>query len=481
MKKNKILVTGSSGYVGGRLINYLANQQYLVRCTARRPHYIEGRFPSSVDVVKCDATSLSDLMEALKQIDVAFYMIHSLGTSDDKFEKLEELCAQNFAKAAQKNGVKKIVYLGGIIAKNQESNLSSHMRSRLHVGDILRQSGIPVITLRASIIIGSGSLSFEICRSLCERLPVMIVPKWVTIEAQPIAIDDVIKYLYKSIELNLDKSMIFDIGCPQKTSYLGLMETYIRLTNKKRFILRFPFLSLRLSSYWLALITPVYSRIGRKLIESLRNPTIVERKDDTNIFGINPMTLQDAINIALVDKEETHWASSLSSTYSYSNSTLDYSTKEKIFDTYSLKINAPDEKVFSVIQRIGGNQGWYFANTLWKIRAFIDSLIGGPGFRRKRRDEIFLKPGDIVDWWRVEKIENKKNIHLRAEMKLPGRAWLYFEIKKINDTQINLEQTAIFLPFGILGYMYWYILYPIHWIIFQGMCRHIKKRSEKNV
>ncbi len=480
MKKPFILVTGASGYVGGRLVHQLHKQGYRIRCTARRVPYIRDRFPKEVDIVKADAMHLEEMENALEGIDIAFYLIHSLGTSEKEFEELEELCASNFARAAKKHALKRIIYLGGIIAPNRQTPLSSHMRSRKQVGDILRVSGIQVIAFRASIIIGAGSISFELCRSLCERLPLMIVPKWVSIEAQPIAIDDVLMYLQKSISVGVEGSKIYDIGCREKSSYLGLMEAYIRYRKLRRFIIKIPLLSLRTSSFWVGLITPIYSRIGRKLIESLKNPTIVERPDDTGIFQLTPLSLENAIKKAILDEDEairnTHWTDALSSTYHHSTIHVP-KFGNRIIDTYTMKIAASQEDIFNVIQRIGGKQGWYFANSLWRLRGTLDVLFGGTGLKRQRKHDVLLEVGDIVDWWRVEKIAAPNSLQLRAEMKLPGRAWLHFEIEHLGAT-CRVYQTALFDPIGIAGLLYWYLLYPIHWIVFQGMLRHIKKIAQ---
>ena len=476
----KILITGASGYIGGRLLHHLDDERYQITCMARNPLLLANRFSHKIKIVKGDTLDIKSLEKALHNVDVAFYLVHSMG-SKGNFEEEERASARNFITACEKNNVKKIVYLGGIIPN--DNNLSPHLQSRLDVGDILRTSKIPVMTLRASIIIGSGSLSFELIRSLAEHLPFMITPKWVLINAQPISVHDVLRYLEASINIKLAEHKIFEIGGKDIVSYLDLIKMYCEYRNLKRIMIPVPFLSPYLSSLWLGLITPLYAKIGRKLIESVRHATVVSNQTKTDsFFNINTMGIKDAIHSAMENEEKefalTHWADSYSSSHR-----IDHSWEKKRFGNRlvylrEIDINASLDSVFLIIKSIGGKNGWYYATFLWKIRGYLDLLVKGVGHKRGRRDQTNLRVGDILDWWRVEQIEKNKRIRLLAEMKLPGRGWLEFELKEENNT-VNLYVSSIFDPIGLFGRLYWYALYPLHFIVFSGMMNQIKKRAER--
>jgi uncharacterized protein YbjT (DUF2867 family) len=392
--------------------------------------------------------------------------------SHQSFQHMDRQGAELFAASAKKMGVKKIIYLGGL---GSGKKLSDHLKSRQEVGEILRRSGVPTLELRSSIIIGSGSLSFELIRALVERLPAMTTPKWVRTKTQPIAVEDIISYLLEALELPLHESRIYEVGGPDRVSYSDLLKEYARQRGLRRLIIPVPILSPGLSSLWLGLVTPIYSRVGRKLISSVQNETIVRDDSALRDFTIRPMSIVEAISRALKNEDqefaETRWADSVSSAMSPAAFAQAASGTRKI-DTQVVTIPCAAAKVFAVIQQIGGDKGWYFADWLWKIRGYLDLLVGGVGMRRGRPHPKLLSPGDTLDFWRVEKVEMNRLIRLRAEMKLPGRAWLQFEVNGDSSTS-ELRQTAIFDPKGLAGRLYWYALLPIHKIIFRKMLQAI--------
>jgi uncharacterized protein YbjT (DUF2867 family) len=399
---------------------------------------------------------------------MAYYFVHSLGTKQD-FERDDRQAAANFTSAARTAGVQRIIYLGGL--GNPEHALSPHLRSRQETGQVLRSSGIQVIELRASIIIGSGSLSFEMIRALTERLPVMICPRWVSTPAQPIAIEDVLDYLLAALGLPEGDSRVFEIGGPDQVSYGDIMREYARQRGLRRLMISVPLLTPYLSSLWLGLVTPVYARVGRKLVESMRNPTVVCDPSARDVFPLRPRPLREAIERAMANEDSemaaTRWSDALSSGGPMKNwGGVRFGTR--IVDSRTAEIEVPPDIAFVPIQQIGGASGWYYGNILWKLRGWLDLLVGGVGLRRGRRDPVDLQVGDAVDFWRVESVEPGRRLRLAAEMRLPGRAWLEFEV---TATAIGscIRQTAIFDPVGLAGLAYWYALYPVHRLIFAGM------------
>lgn len=476
LKTRKILITGATGYVGSRLLSLLQDKNYDIRCMARKPEYLKSKVSDKIEVVRGDVLEQDSLDNALSDIDTAFYFIHSMGATSS-FEEKDREGAKNFAAAAEKAGIRRIIYLGGL--GSSDKKLSPHLRSRHETGDILRRGKVQVIELRASVVIGAGSLSFEIIRALVEKLPVMTTPKWVYVDTQPIAVSDLLLYLEASIELDIKGNKIFEVGCKDVVTYGDLMQEYARQRGLKRYILPVPVLSPWLSSLWLGLITPVYARVGRKLIDSLKNPTIITDSSSGEYFDINPSTVTDAIRKALEEEErqfhENRWSDSLSSGNTL-NTWGGVKFGTRIIDARSIEVNTTVENAFKPIKRIGGKTGWYYANWLWKLRAYMDLMAGGVGLRRARRDLDNIAIGDVIDWWRVEDYKKNKLLRLYAEMKLPGRAWLQFEVKRINGG-VKITQTAIFDPIGLQGLIYWYALYPLHAIIFTGMLNEIGNRS----
>ncbi|MGE3314311.1 MAG: DUF2867 domain-containing protein [Planctomycetaceae bacterium] len=468
----RVLVTGGSGYVGGRLIPLLEQSGRQVRCVARRPEFLRSRVSPSTEVVTGDLLQPDSLADAMEGIESAYYLVHSMGTGVD-FEEDDRVAARNFAIAARQAGLKRLVYLGGL---GEEGNsLSKHLRSRHEVGQILRESGAQVIEFRASIVIGSGSLSFELIRALVQKLPVMICPKWVSTPSQPIAIEDLLSYLLAALDLPEGPSEIIEIGGPDQVSYREIMQEYAQQRGLRRRMIPVPFLSPWLSSLWLGLVTPVYARIGRTLVDSLRNPTVVTNSRALDLFAIRPRGVREAIARALINEDQelaaTRWSDALSSSGRPKPwGGVRFGTR--LVDSRTLDSPAPPEQAFLPIQQIGGRNGWYSCEWLWRLRGWMDLMAGGVGLRRGRRDPVDLKVGDTVDWWRVEVLEAPRRLRLFAEMKLPGRAWLEFEVEPSAGGS-RVRQTAEFDPVGLPGLAYWYLIYPLHQFVFEGMLREI--------
>jgi uncharacterized protein YbjT (DUF2867 family) len=476
-RKPRVLLTGATGYVGGRLLRALEAARYPVRCLARRPDYLQQRVDPDTEVVGGDCLDPSTLEPALEGIEAAYYMVHSMGSSGD-FEDLDRTAAANFGAAAKRAGVSRIIYLGGL--GQTEQDLSPHLRSRQETGETLRECGVGVVELRASIVLGSGSLSFELIRALVERLPVMVCPRWVQVKAQPIAIEDVVAYLGAALDLPGDDSRIFEIGGADQVSYAEIMREYARQRGLRRFMIPVPVLTPKLSSLWLGLTTPVYARVGRKLIEGVRNPTVVTNDDALRAFDIRPMNLRQAISRAIRNEDRkyalTRWSDAISSggnPKSWGGAKFG----SRLVDSRIEKTTVSPSRAFAPIRRLGGERGWYYANWLWRLRGFIDLLVGGVGMRRGRRDPEELKVGDALDFWRVEAYEPDRRLRLTAEMKLPGRAWLEFEVQP-NDGGSEIRQTAVFDPVGLFGLVYWYGIWPLHSRIFAGMVKAVARQAE---
>ena len=471
-----LLLTGASGYVGGRLLSRLLASGHKVRCLVRGPRSIPASVSPNCEVVVGDAMDAGSLEPALSGVTQAFYLLHSMAVGGD-FEERDRVCAQNFAEAAARAGVRRIIYLGGLF--NDDEALSSHFRSRMEVGELLRSTGIPVIEFRASVIIGSGSLSFELMRSLVEKLPAMIAPRWVQMPAQPIGIEDVLEYLTQALELTATDSRVYEIGGPDVVTYRDMMLEYARQRGLRRWIFPVPVLTPRLSSLWLGLVTPIYARVGRMLIESIRNASVVRGADALRDFSIRPRPFRETVALAMRNEDrefaETRWVDSLgSSAYSEEPKQLRY--RNRLVDSRSAAVASSPSQAFRPIREIGGRRGWYGLNWLWSIRAALDLALGGVGKRRNRARPDTLAVGDFLDWWRVERFEPDRLLLLYAEMKLPGRAWLQFEVEK-QDAGCVIRQTAIFDPLGVAGLAYWYLVYPLHQIVFRRMLAGIRRQA----
>jgi len=473
-----VCLSGCTGYIGGRLLPLLQRRGVRLRCLTRRPSGLEGRVAPPTEVVQADVLDLPALTAALESVETAYYLVHSMGAGGD-FEEEDRRGASHFAAAARENGVRRIIYLGGL--GDPAEPLSPHLRSRHEVGEILRSSRAQVLEFRASIIIGSGSLSFELIRALVERLPVMLCPKWVSTRAQPIAVEDVLEYLLAALDLPEGESRVFEIGGPDQVSYGDIMREYARQRGLRRRMISVPVLTPYLSSLWLGLVTPVYARVGRKLIEGVRNPTLVRDPSALETFSFRPRSLGEAIRRALANEDrrfaETRW----SDAFSAGGNPRHWGGKRfgsRIVDSRVVDVEAPADAAFAAVERIGGQTGWYYGNWLWRVRGFVDLLAGGVGLRRGRRDPISLRVGDALDFWRVEALEPGRRLRLAAEMRLPGRAWLEFEVSR-REGKSQIRQTAVFEPVGLFGLLYWYALYPLHQLVFAGMLKGVADAARR--
>jgi uncharacterized protein YbjT (DUF2867 family) len=476
-KTENILVTGATGYIGGRLVALFEQQEIPVRCMARNPETLSDQVRPGTNVVPGDVYDIDSLRKALEGIETAYYLVHALGNTEN-FARAERDGARNFGQAAREAGVRRIVYLGGLCDPDEAH--SEHMLSRLEVGDILRSSGVQVVEFRASIIIGSGSLSFELLRSLVRRLPMMIVPRWVKMDAQPIAVNDVLTYLSAARDLQVDDNPIYQIGGAEQMSYGELLQTYARMRGLRRLLIEVPVLTPRLSSHWLNLVTPLYARVGKRLIESITTPSVVKDMRARRDFFIAPMTVREALELAIRNEDQeyalTHWAGAVSA-FGPQKSWGGTRFRSRIVDSRERVVPVPPEIAFRPIQAIGGKTGWYYGNFLWKLRGVLDRLVGGVGMARGRRHREDLRVGDVIDCWRVERLEPGRLLLLHAEMKLPGRAWLQFEVADHEEGSL-VCQTALYDPVGLAGLLYWYSLYPAHGFIFEGMLRNIGRAAE---
>ncbi len=473
----RVLVSGATGYIGGRLVPALLEANYCVRVLARDRRRLQGRpWIDRVEVVEGDVLRPETLPPAMQGVTAAYYLVHSM-TANADFAQRDLQAAQNFAQAARQAGVQRIIYLGGL--GDPQANLSKHLRSRQQTGEVLRQSGVPLTEFRAAIVVGSGSISFEMIRYLTERVPVMICPRWVYQRVQPIAIGDVIAYLIAALETPESANRIIEIGGAEVLTYGEMMLGYAQARGLKRWLLPVPFLTPRLSSYWVHLVTPIPASLARPLIDGLRNEVIVRNSLARQLFpNIQPLDYRQALALALSELDASHIETSWSDALSTSQGDVvpvSLTTQEgMILERRQAVVDAAPAQTFRTFARLGGETGWLYLNFLWQIRGAVDRLIGGVGLRRGRRDPQSVRVGDAIDFWRVEAVEEGRRLLLRAEMKLPGKAWLQFEALPYGEGQTRLVQTAFFAPKGLSGLAYWYLLYPIHSLIFSGLIRKLK-------
>jgi uncharacterized protein YbjT (DUF2867 family) len=478
-------VTGATGYVGARLIPLLLKSGYRIRAAARSLDKLRGRPWSSepdVELVTLDAMDRESCVEALRGCRAAYYLIHSMNPEQKDFAEADRTAAANMAFAAEKSGLQRIIYLGGLGEK--EDQLSEHLRSRSEVANILRSGKVPVTVLRAAMIIGSGSASFESLRYLVDRLPIMLTPRWVSTPSQPIAIRDVLYYLVGCLEHCELAGEVLDIGGPDIVTYRQLMELYAEEAGlPKRLIIPVPVFTPKLSSYWIHLVTPVPAYIAQPLADGLRNPAFCKDDRIKSILPRQLLSCREAIQLALQQLKkqqmESHWTDAgVASLAEWAHSHDAAWAGGTIYeDRRSLIIDATPEQVWETIVTIGGQTGWYYANWLWRLRGSIDRLIGGVGLRRGRRHPSDLQPGDALDFWRVALVKPVQQLLLKAEMKLPGEAYLGFQVRPVNTSQTEIEQVARFVPSGLFGIMYWKLLLPLHNMIFGGMIRAISAKS----
>jgi uncharacterized protein YbjT (DUF2867 family) len=469
-----IMLTGASGYVGGRLLHRLEGSGRPLRCLTRRPALLRDRVAAHTDIVEGDVLDRASLDIALEGVHTACYLVHSMGGGGD-FEELDRRAALNFAQAARAAGVAQIVYLGGL---GHDEDLSPHLASRHEVGRLLRGGGVPTVELRASIVIGSGSASFETVRALVENLPVIVVPRWVETLAQPIAIEDVIDYLLAAIELKRPVDAVYEIGGADQVTYADVMREYARQRGLRRRVVRTPLITPRASRLLLGLLTPVYGRVAAAMVDSLRNETIVTSTAADAAFTVGRRSLSAAIERALVNEDrefaETHWSDALPAPRPLRWGGLPFG--RRLVASRVVRVERKPEEAFAPIQHIGGSTGWYAANWFWRLRGLLDTLRGGVGLRHGRRHPHELRVGDTVDFWRVERLESGRVLRLAAEMKIPGRLWLQFEVEPKGQCSV-VRQTTVFDPAGYVGLAYWYLLYPIHHRVFKRMLCGIQRAT----
>lgn len=476
-----VLVTGATGYIGGRLVTHLLEVGYRVRVFARQADRLRD-YPwiSKVEVIEGDANDVAALDKALKSVDIAYYMLHALNLTDD-FEKEEKVLAEKFAKSALKNKLKRIVYLGGIITKGQE--LSPHLASRALTGEILRASGVPTIELRAGVVIGSGSASFEMLRYLTERLPIMTTPKWVLNQIQPIAIRDVLRYLVGAAAIDKKINGAFDVAGPDLFTYAEMMQQYAEAAGlRRRIIIPIPVLTPKLSSGWVGLVTPVPFQLARRLVDSLKNDVIADNGPIRELIadpksGLTPF--KTAVKLALTrlktSNVQTRWTDA-SVPFAPSDplpTDPDWAGGSLYTDIRTVESTQSAEQVFARIEAIGGDHGYSTATWAWQLRGLMDRLVGGVGLRRGRRDPDHLVVGEALDFWRVEQLERPNLLRLRAEMKMPGRAWLEWSvIPNEQSTGCKVVQRAIYVPRGLWGHLYWWAVWPMHGLVFPSMAKN---------
>lgn len=477
-----VLVTGVTGYVGGRLVPRLLEAGYRVRVLVRgEPQRLSSRsWYEQVDIVVGDVLQPEGLVAAMADVAVAYYLIHSM-RDNTEFSQRDIQAAQNFAQAAKAAGVKRIIYLGGL--GDPQDELSEHLQSRQETGTALRQAGVPVTEFRAGMIVGSGSLSFEMVRHLTERLPVMICPRWVFVRSHPIAIRDVLSYLVAAIETPESSGQIIEIGGADTLTYAEMMQGYARIRGLRRIIIPVPVLTPRLSSYWAHWVTPIPASIARPLIKGLRYELVARDNLAHELFpDIEPIDYETAVRRALKRVEdgqiESLWSDALAS--SKGDVRPVYLTQEQgmLIERRQKAVDASPEVVYQVFSGLGGERGWPPYNWLWRVRGAIDRLVGGVGLRRGRRHPDQLREGEALDFWRVEAIQPDRLLRLRAEMKLPGRGWLQFEAQPIQEGKTELVQTAYFAPKGLSGLLYWYGVYPLHGLVFAKMINSIAQSAE---
>jgi uncharacterized protein YbjT (DUF2867 family) len=467
----KILLTGASGYIGRQLAERLLEDGHEVTCMVRNAARANFGNSENFRIAEADVLHPETLAAVLEGIEIAYYLIHSMSGREHGFEQRDRRAAYNFAVAAKHAGVRRVIYLGGLAAAG--APVSEHLKSRHETGAVLRKFGPPLIEFRAGIIVGNGSTSFEIIRCLTERLPIMICPRWITTRTQPIAVDDVLAYLVAALRLDGCVEQPIEIGGATVETFRSMMLGYARCRSLKRWLIRVPVLTPRLSSYWLDLVTPFSPAVSRPLIEGMKTESVCTTTLAAHLFPeIQPTSYEVAVRKCL---ERSALSLRLPKTLA-----LHQMIREQgiICELRRCQVNASAERVFSVVADIGGRNGWFYGNSLWRMRGLFDQLIGGIGMSRGRSRAHGLQAGDVIDFWRVERVEASRSVLLKADMKVPGEAWLEFAVTPDTPPGAILACRAWFEPRGLLGEIYWWGLSPIHFLVFRGMMRGIKQQAE---
>jgi uncharacterized protein YbjT (DUF2867 family) len=474
-----ILVTGATGYVGGRLVPRLLDAGYRVRCLVRDPARLQGRpWLKRVEIVTGDALTQGTLAEAMQGVSVAYYLIHGKQGGRDSADR-DLTVARNFADAADEAKIERIIYLGELV--DPTSDLSPYLRARHETGYILRYSSVPVTEFRAGMIVGSGSVLFEMVRYLTEREPVLVCPAWYFSQAQPIAIRDVLSYLINAIETPESIGRLIEIGGPTRLTYADMLLGYAKERELKRWLIRTPVYAPRLSAYWVHMVTPIHWRLVLPLIEGLRAKLIVRDEAAKKLFPqIKPIDFQTAVRLALGriqrDNVETSWADALV-TVAGDVKPYKFTVEEGMYvETRQVLLDLPAETVFRSYTGIGGTRGWLYMDWSWAMRGWMDKAVGGVGLRRGRRHPDEIRAGESLDFWRVEEVEPDQLLRLRAEMKLPGKAWLEFKSEP-QDGKTLFTVTAYFAPHGLFGFLYWYAMWIPHRFIFDGLTNRLASRA----
>ncbi|MDD4858275.1 MAG: SDR family oxidoreductase [Candidatus Krumholzibacteria bacterium] len=474
----KVLVTGASGYIGGRLIPELLSRGYRVRIMVRGETPAYRELWPSVEVVSADALNVFDLRKALDGIDTAYYLIHSLLLGKREFEAADIQAAINFREAAEEKGVRRIIYLGGL--GDTSKKLSSHLRNRMRVAEELRQGSVPVTILRAAIIIGSGSASYEIIKYVVKRLPLVPVPKWALNRCQPIAVRDVVKYLVGVLETPQTAGRSFDIGGADVLSYEDMLRTLAEVLHRKRFFIRTPISHIGFYSYNASFLTPIPAAITNSLMEGIKNEVICQDDSIKDYLPFEPLNYREALIGALTREEQdnvrTSWFSAYPPAHELSIKLHELDPGPQYTAHYSILSRKESWRLFTSVCKIGGKEGWFTHNWMWWLRGWMDRALLGVGTSRGRRSQSTLKPSDVIDFWRIEELKQDMRLLLRAEMKLPGKAWLEFNIKP-EDGGNRLSIIAYYFTESLFGRIYWYIFLPFHHFIFSDLIKQIEKRS----
>jgi len=477
-----ILVTGATGYIGGRLVPRLLNAGYRVRCMVRHPERLAGRNWPGVEVVQGDVSDSESLATALAGVSQAYYLVHAMGDASPDFWAKDQAQARTFGEACARSGLARIIYLGAL--GDPRRKRSRHLASRQEVGEALARAGVPVLEFRAAVIVGSGSASFEMIRHLTERLPLMITPRWLNTRCQPIGVRDVLAYLLEA-QAHPEINGVVEIGGSDVLDYRAMMLGYAKARGLRRLIIPMDVPFPRLSIFWVDLVTPIPRALAGPLVDGMTTEVVVREAKALELFQVRPMGYREALDLALqrldADAVETTWASSLASLPPGVSEGHALGSHEGLhLDRHQRHVHAPPEVVFQACCALGGDAGWPAGNGLWQFRGFLDRLAGGVGMRRGRRHPRELRIGDPVDFWRVEALEPGSLLRLRAEMKMPGHAWLQFKVSH-EGAGSRLEQTAFFEPHGLLGLLYWYAVQPLHRFVFPGLARALKARAEESL